>query len=509
MSGASIPADAATAPREAVVPRAGAVVAAGLALGLLAQWLFYDTAPGMNVPVATAALLLAGWLIRPAGAQRVRWRDLWLPVAAIVLSAFVALRGDPTLVALDVLGSLALAGAALAAFAGRPVVDRPLGWLLVLAGRLAGAAAGGGGRPLGAARQALPAGQLRRTLETLGPLLRGMALAIPLVLLFTVLFASADAVFAEITGDLFDWELDLGSVPGRLVFGLAVAWLATGLLAFVVRPAAEGSERALMGAWSRRPRIGTGEVLTVLVALDLLFIGFAVLQATYLFGGRNTLAETGLTYAEYARRGFFELLAVAFGVGGLVVAAEAFVRRRSRLYVGAAIGLVLLTLVVLGSAFLRLRLYQDAYGWTELRFYVLAAIAWLAAGAMLAVATLATNRSGWLLHGMVALSLAFGLAFNVVGPVRHVAAQNVARAIHPELVAPGGRTGLDVAYLGSLGDDAAVVLAESLADLPAADRGLVADALAARADALQADEGGAAPQAWNLARERARDLLSR
>jgi hypothetical protein len=200
---------------------------------------------------------------------------------------------------------------------------------------------------------------------------------------------------------------------------------------------------------------------------------------------------------------------VAFGVGGLVVAAEAFVRRRSRLYVGAAIGLVLLTLVVLGSAFLRLRLYQDAYGWTELRFYVLAAIAWLAAGAMLAVATLATNRSGWLLHGMVALSLAFGLAFNVVGPVRHVAAQNVARAIHPELVAPGGRTGLDVAYLGSLGDDAAVVLAESLADLPAADRGLVADALAARAAALEADEGGAAPQAWNLARERARDLLSR
>ena len=132
----------------------------------------------------------------------------------------------------------------------------------------------------------------------------------------------------------------------------------------------------------------------------------------------------------------------------------------------AAIGLVVLTAVVLGSALLRLRLYQEAYGWTELRFYVLAAILWLAIGCVLAVLSLGADRSHWLLHAMVAVSIVFGLAFNVIGPVRLVAEQNVERAVHPELVAPGGETGLDLAYLGTLGDDALPVLVENLCRLP-------------------------------------------
>jgi hypothetical protein len=242
------------------------------------------------------------------------------------------------------------------------------------------------------------------------------------------------------------------------------------------------------------------------VVLDLLFIAFVVLQGTYLFGGRDTLEASGLTYAEYARRGFFELLAVAFLVGGLVLAAERFVRDRSRMYVAAAIGLVVLTIVVLASAFLRLRLYQDAYGWTELRFYVLAAIIWVAVGAVMAVVTLATGRSRWLLHEMAVLSFGFGLAFNIIGPVRLIAEQNVERAIHPELVAPGGETGLDVFYLASLGDDALNVLAERQAELPVGALGDARQILVIRAVSLEVDESGNVWQAWNLSRERARAL---
>jgi hypothetical protein len=264
----------------------------------------------------------------------------------------------------------------------------------------------------------------------------------------------------------------------------------------------------LGNAWQRRARLGTAESVTVLVALDLLFAGFVALQATYLFGGGDTLAATGLTYAEYARRGFFELLAVALAIGALILALEGFVARRSRIYLAAAIGLVVLTLVVLASAYLRLRLYQDAYGWTELRFYVLAAIAWLAIGAVGAIYAILTDRTAWLLHGMLVLSVAFGLAFNLIGPVRFVAEQNVARALNPELVAPGGRGGLDVWYLASLGDDAIPVLAEAASRLPAAaDRQSVAIALEDRAVYLSGTEH--AWQAWNLSRERARSLLTR
>jgi hypothetical protein len=242
----------------------------------------------------------------------------------------------------------------------------------------------------------------------------------------------------------------------------------------------------------------------VLVVLDVLFIGFVVLQGTYLFGGRDTLEASGLTYAEYARRGFFELLAVAFLVGGLILAAERFVRDRPRAYVLAAIGLVVLTIVVLASALLRLRLYQGAYGWTELRFYVLAAIIWLALGALMAVVTLATDRSRWLLHGVVVLSFGFGLAFNMIGPVRLVTEQNIQRALDPELVAPGGETGLDIYYLASLGDDALPPLAEHRCDVPLSEA--TYQALDMRISLLAGDEGGGAWQAWNLSRERAKEL---
>jgi hypothetical protein len=284
------------------------------------------------------------------------------------------------------------------------------------------------------------------------------------------------------------------------------AWLAGGLLVFV---ASAEHMPGIDDAWPDRPRLGVAEAVTVLVVLDVLFAGFAALQAAYLFGGPDTLQASGLTYAQYARRGFFELLAVAGMTGGLILGLEAVVTRRTRAYLVGSIGLVLLTGVVLASAFLRLRLYQDAYGWTELRFYVLAAILWLAIGAGTTAVALAIDRTRWVPRAMVGLSIVFGLAFNVIGPVHHVAVQNVARALHPELVAPGGAVGLDAFYLATLGDDALVVLAEALPDLP--------EPMHREASAVLDDRTRFGPdlrtpsawQEWNLSRERARDLLLR
>jgi len=476
-----------------------------VAIGLLAQFLFIDAGVGINVPIATVALLLAGWVVRDPAKRAPRLLDAWLAPGALILAAFVALRGDTTLVTLNVLGAVALSGAALASFGGLQVLERPFAAIVDLAGRLALSGIVGGSRSFKAL--AGVTSTLRGPSRTgrFAPVLRGLLIAVPLVLVFVALFSSADAVFARITRDLFDWNLDLGSLPGRLVLAAIVAWVAAGLLAFV----ATGEDRPPRTTTgvdaSGRPRLGSAEAVTVLVVLDLLFIGFVVLQGAYLFGGRDTLEASGLTYAEYARRGFFELLAVAFLVAGLILALEGFVRTRTRTYVLAAIGLVLLTIVVLASAFLRLRLYQDAYGWTELRFYVLAAIAWLAIGALIAAVTLARNQSRWLIHGMLVLSFMFGLAFNIIGPVRFIAEQNIQRAIHPELVAPGGETGLDVYYLAFLGDDALSVMAENLCALPGQVSKQAREAVTMWKGWLGRDAAGKAWQAWNLSRERARD----
>ena len=107
-------------------------------------------------------------------------------------------------------------------------------------------------------------------------------------------------------------------------------------------------------------------------------------QAAVLFGGHDLILRTdGLTYAEHARRGFFELEAVAALALGVIAATARWARRErpaDERLARALLGLLCaLTLVVLASALSRLWLYVDAYGATRLRFLVQAQLLWLAA----------------------------------------------------------------------------------------------------------------------------------
>ena len=83
-----------------------------------------------------------------------------------------------------------------------------------------------------------------------GPVGRGLVLAVPLVLIFAVLFASADPIFNRGFEDLLAFRLDLGDLPGRIVFALAVAWLAGGLLS-VAAKGLPAIETASLGAAAR------------------------------------------------------------------------------------------------------------------------------------------------------------------------------------------------------------------------------------------------------------------
>jgi hypothetical protein len=350
-----------------------------------------------------------------------------------------------------------------------------------------------------------PVGSLHRRLGRALPVLRGLAVAIPIVLVFVALFSAADAVFAQIVYDVFGIDIDLGDLPGRLALAVGLGWFAAGGLALAAADhrSAEPAARASAAGW----RIGTAEGVTVLAAVAAVFLLFVALQGAYLFGGLDTLQATGITYAEYARRGFFELVAVAFLAGGLVIGVERLASRRTRLLVGLSLGLVALTGVVIASSALRLRLYQEAYGWTELRFYVLATTVLLAVGAIALLTTLATDRVRWIGHLLIGAGLAIGLALNLIGPVRFIAEQNVARVLDPDLVPEGGSSGLDEPYAVSLGDDAVPSLVRVLAADDGPDASYLGRALGGRLEELRSDDGLNAWQAWNAGRAAARDAL--
>jgi hypothetical protein len=496
-----------------------ALIGAAL-IGVVAQAWLFRTALGINVVLLTAAVLATGWIIaRLAGrAERLDPLDAWLPVSAILVAGMIGLRSDPTLVFLDAATAATLLAASMAALAGAAVTRRSalaitilgtlvLAWICVGILRLSIAAR----RPteLPGWRSRLPAGA--------APVARGLLIALPVLVVFVVLFASADAIFATLAANLFAWQVDLGELPVRIALAFVIAWPVAGLLAVGIGGAGIDRRTAApvpqsLGAAAAEPlplfpALGVIEAVTILVAVDVLFALFVILQLAYLFGGLDTMAAGGITYANYARGGFFQLVAVTVLAGGLVVGLHAVVERRTRAFVGSAVGLAILTVIVLASAAFRLALYQQAYGWTELRFYIDATIAWLGLGIVAATVLLVRDRMRWLPHAMTIGAVVVLVAVNVIGPLRLVADENVARLLDPSRVPPDGRLGLDVEYMLTLDNDAVPALAAALPALAGDEHAAVLSWLDDRRVELSQPETTAWP-AWNLAREDARRAVS-
>jgi hypothetical protein len=332
-------------------------------------------------------------------------------------------------------------------------------------------------------------------------------------MIFVVLFASADPIFRDGIADLLGFRLDLGDLPGRVWFMLSAAWLLAGAISIAGTgiPDVEGSS---LGAAARDARLvvhrslGSAEALVILAVIDVVIGGFVVLQIRYLFGGLDTLQAAGIPYAQYARRGFFELVAAACLASGIVVVLEGTIANRTRLYLAAVATLIGLTAVVLVSAALRLGLYQAAYGWTELRLYVFAAIVTMAIGLGIMLGLVLVHQSRWLPHALAVLGIVSIVGLNLLSPAAFVAARNIERVIDPSLVPPDGHSGLDAAYLAVLPDDAIPVLVDALVRLPDREANDVLSILRARRHALESDDALRSPFSWNLGRERARSALS-
>jgi hypothetical protein len=469
--------------------------------GVVAQALFVGEGLGLNVGVWSALVLGAAFLVRRREVAVDRL-DLWLPPAALLFGAFVAIRGDGALLLFNTLASWVLLIAAVAALRGVAVTRGSLRALTYTGAAISGLIVGGAAR-LGGGLRPLRPGMARQS--TAMRVLAGLALALPLVLVFSALFAAADAVFAAQLRRLLVVDVALHDLLGRALFAFLAGWVLAGLL--LVRWLSDDFARPREGGEIRR-RLGVVEASIPLIAVDAVFAFFVVLQAAYLFGGLDTLAASGMTYSEYARRGFFELIAVAGLAGLLLLVLDALIERRTVVFRAAAVVLGVLIGAVLVSALARLALYQQAYGWTELRFYALLAIGWLGVGVVAAIGGLAFDRLRLVPRVLLMAALLLAVAANIVGPQRFVTEHNLTRAIDPLLVPADGRTGLDVDYLSYLGDEAVPLLVAALPHLPVGDRADVQLALADHADYLRFRVDSHGWPSFNLARARALEALA-
>ncbi|HEX8177992.1 MAG TPA: DUF4173 domain-containing protein [Pyrinomonadaceae bacterium] len=568
------------------------IILAALLLGVLGDALLRATPWGLNFFLWTCAGLCATVALLEHGRRVTALKSDggWLLLAVIVFSAAFAWRDSATLKWLD-------ASAVACCFA--LLAWRASGARLRCAG-LAGYARGIGLAGLHALGGIVPlvcADVKWRTIPRNGvtrhalAVLRGMLIAVPIMLVFGGLFMAADAIFAGLINRTFQFDeeslishgllasvfswLTAGYFRGLLFAGApdaaATATLSYGQVpatptpgvdlttgprtppasvtsapngmpeharrveswrredapersddtgaqpesvesAQTERAAAEQTQTAPAGSAATggdktdgalpppfvapsAPRftLGAVEVGVVLGLLNALFLAFVCVQVRYLFGGGAwVVATSGLTYAEYARRGFFELCWATALALPLLLALHWLLRAddklAGRLFRVLALAQLALLFVVIASAITRMRLYQSEYGLTELRLYTTAFMGWLALVFVWFAATVLRGaRARFACAALVAAGFVIA-ALHIVNPDATIVRTNVAQARRGHA--------FDAAYATTLSADATPALVQALPALAQTERCLAARELLAQWSA-QRKTGW---RSWSVAR---------
>src|ERR671910_560536 len=415
------------------------VLGVALVLGGLGDLLLRATPWGINFLIWVTAIVGLAILLARRGRIGTGGEGKWLVFVALVFAAGVVLRDSPVVVFLDLLG--VLISLSLAVWLGRSGSLRRAGILdYVLGGVYTGALTSAGPMPVSVVdiewREAVRGRWKGQALAVS----RGVLLAAPLLLLFGTLLVAADAIFERLVIEVFGF--DLAEIFSHLALITFFAWISAGVLwAGLMARVPENFSIP-------RPRVlslGIIEVGIVLGLLDLLFLAFVVIQVRYLFGGAGRVAATaGPTYAEYARRGFFELVTVTALALPLLLVAHWIFRSENRTH--------------------------------EIVFKTLA-------GTMVA---------------LLFVVVASALAINAMNPDALIASTNLER------MEAGKR--FDAYYLTTLSADAAPVLVESLPEI--GDTRLrkdytVEEAVVDRWDSREPDW-----RTWNLSRSTAHRMLT-
>ncbi|QIK66922.1 DUF4173 domain-containing protein [Nocardioides sp. HDW12B] len=419
---------------EVALPASVRAVLASLAVGLLAAVVlpFRDAGIGTSLVLLAAGGVVLGFSVNRRSPFTLACAGLCALLACVAL-----LRDADWIIALSLLAGAVVcavgvvAGRSVPAFVASCVAwplagIRGLPWL----GRSARAVTGHGSS----------AAALRTTVWSLLGLV-----------VFGLLFASADAVFARWVGALVpDLTVDTFVLRGFLTVAVGGVVLAAVYLA-LNPPRVEPDERVVRAVAHRY------EWLVPVLLVDAVFAVFLGAQATVVFGGHDYLERTtGLTYADYVHEGFGQMT-VATALTLLVVWAAARKAPRAtaqdRAWLRGSLGLLCaLTLVVVASALYRMHVYQEAYGFTRLRLLVDLFEAWLGLLVLGVLAAGVRLRARWLPRAALLGGATLLLGLAAVNPDAWIAEHNLER------YAETGK--VDWTYLQGLSDDAVPVLTD-------------------------------------------------
>lgn len=485
---------------------------AALAVGWAFDILYWKKPPGISFLIHAVLLLGALALVSWKEGVKPRPASLILVPLVLIFSALGFLREEPFTRVLNHLLSLGFLALLVLSFQGGRWYAYTMSDYIVSGFRLALNTIGLPFKLISDKEQqtASPGeeGENRpRGWKGIAPYLRGVLIALPLLAILASLLSEADPIFSQWLQDLIEL-LRLEKLPEyilRLVLISIWTFLAAGLLLYALT---KSGEEKLVGQdqpWPPR-FLGFTETAVILGAINALFFSFVSIQFRYFFGGEKNIALDGYTYAEYARKGFGELLAVAFFTLFILMALSGITRRESRpqrvtfsVLSGAMTAFIGIILV---SSLQRLTLYESAYGFSRLRTYSHLCILWIGILFLAVLALEIAQQHRYFTLASLAAVTGFVLTMNAVNVDGLITRQNIQRLQESDAV-------LDAPYLLELSDDAIPTLIR-LADDPsisAVEREGIGAVLACRDWALDLNAGDLKWQSFTLPTRLARHAL--
>lgn len=407
-----------------------------------------------------------------------------LLIAAVVFGGLLTLRTEPRLIVFNLLAALFLIATAATFGRGESIFHAGPVRLLNEVGDLLGSWLGLiGDTPADMTARVRVASETSEGLmSSLGRILRGAVIAVPIVIVLGMLLASADLVFAS----FFDFDAD---VLGTSILHLSLIVLAGSIVVALLRKSSRDTR-----VWVQEPTTTTGsplftigriEALVVLASVNLLFLLFAASQVVALSGGANAVVQdAGLTYKDYARQGFFQLLWVAGLTLVLIMAiwtmrtnriradGDASKQLPERVVLGVAGQAYLSGLLVFGIvavAINRILIYIEALGLTPLRFYSSVFSLWIVVAFAIVMVRVSGYRasSDWLLPSLLLSGLLVLFGLNLANPEGIIARHNMNKQAQG-FIDDTDRAVTATAVLGAdmLSADGHNVLIQEIDDLP-------------------------------------------
>ncbi len=278
-----------------------------------------------------------------------------------------------------------------------------------------------------------------------------LAVTVPSLIIAAAILSSADMVFSHGVADFFkelSKYVNLNMVL-KTLFGMAVGTYLLG----VIYTAHHKKETAPDDA---KERHGDLIVLnTLLSSLLVVYTLFVAIQFKYLFA--LSALPYNLSYADYARKGFFELLFLS-GVNIALILLTVSLSKQKRggwasFTKALSCYLCLTTIVMLASSFFRMMLYSDSDGLTRLRFMVLGFLIFESLGLLVTLAYILKPKFN-IIAVYLSIALVYYMILNLVPIDRYIAESQINQYMR------GGRVGLH--YTMTLSTDAAPQIARLL-----------------------------------------------